>query len=369
MEPTHHGPIPYYFSGTNSRAYHGAHVTPPSKGFTRFEFLIGGTVIDAADYPAPDPGGLYVYEVYPRMMFDSTRFADGSSVEIKLKVWTDDGGYYENAWTATVHNKASLLGRYDMDINPLAWNAGSGVYTQGTDEWIGLSHVADRLTPMNYRISHRITQLGWDKNDMFDSLADCNVLYIHTHGNEAKFWTDKNDYWYSYPNPPLISPENAYPSSTSGDANGFVLLPTRQYAIGEGFPPINSGNVPSINLAFIQTCESGRTNSFAEAFLWPYRNYFTQGYLLPENQAELGYEIPFERDQVEDVTKAFWDFVLRGKSVYEARAMAYEVYSGSNKPGSAPEFLRVWGDFATRLKTVYTGSYVTFGTGAWFRRY
>jgi hypothetical protein len=40
---------------------------------------------------------------------------------------------------------------------------------------------------------------------------------------------------------------------------------------------------------------------------------------------------------------------------------------GSNKPASATEFMHVWGDFDTRLKTVYTGDNRSQTGDQWYR--
>jgi hypothetical protein len=81
---------PNYFSGTNARAHYEAEVDGFFEEITDAWLTIGGTTV--WQLPPPDPGTIrWVIGVNPSAMFDSSHFAPGESVEIKLYVCVNGG--------------------------------------------------------------------------------------------------------------------------------------------------------------------------------------------------------------------------------------------------------------------------------------
>lgn len=243
----------------------------------------------------------------------------------------------------------------------------SGSYATGNPNWKGLDTACDYVEAMNYELVRRVTYFQWNKLELLPAIEDCNVRYIHTHGNSGSFWTDANDYWYSYPNPPSLPPENAYPVTVPmTDPNGFAIKPSRIVGNGTGLPPINSTRNPPINLAFIDACCTGVENYFAEALLYPHGNIYAGTSWWPENQSQVGYSIIAKLDETKPSGQAFWEELMNEKTVDEARQAFFEAYKGSNKPATADQLLHVWGDFYTRMSGVYTGNYGHAPKG-WYR--
>jgi hypothetical protein len=218
---------------------------------------------------------------------------------------------------------------------------------------------------LNYHKVRRITTIGWDRNDFLPGVGDSNVFYVHTHGNDEFFWMDTNDYHYDRLGSPG-PPDNAYAEiAPPSDLHGFALKPTRVTANGSGLPPFNSTGIPPVNLAFVDSCTTGTTNSFALAFLYPYGNSYTPP-LSSEDQAEVGYNITKETEQTRRCNDAFWGALEDGKTVNRARFELFQAYEGTNEPAFATDLLHVWGDFYMRLKGVYTGSeFPTLQTDWW----
>lgn len=362
---------PNYFSGANSRVRAYGCVWNGTLGLTHVRLWIGeGPPL--VDYEVPWHPFLYVNEVQIRIMFDSAHFDDGDVVEVTFELTDTDNVVHQESISIPVYNKASLFGRFDLDCQPLFWKEATGQWSTGGDECFGVPVAEDYFAPygnLNYRNHHRNTMLGWDKVDLLQALSDVNVFYVHTHGSQTHFWTDKNDYHFSYPNPPAISPENAFAVTVplNYQQTGFTLKPTRIAANGTGLPPFNSTGLPPINVAFLDACDAGTDNSFAEALLYPGGNFYT-GYLwFPENQAEVGYAISFQAGQTADCNEAFWGTLADGYTVHEARLEVYEAYDGSNKPANPVDLMHVWGDFYTRLSGVYTGSAYPSPQTTWWR--
>jgi hypothetical protein len=361
-------PVPHYFSGTNSRVHAYGHVTNGTLGITHVRVWIGpgDPIIDEEIPPEPIP---YVYDIQLRIMFDSTRFDDGAQVQVTVELTDSDEHVNSQTMTVPVYNKVSLFGRHDMDVQPLYWE--NGQYVFRGQECYGVPTVEAYFRPLgdlNYHRARVNTTLGWDKYAMLPGVGDSNVFYVHTHGDETSFWTDKNDYHFAYPNPPTIAPENAYALTVpSGDLHGFALKPTRIAANGSGLPPFNSTGIPPVNLAFLDTCGAGTDNDFAEALLYPGGNFYTGYSWYPECQSEVGYAMTKMSDQTRACNEAFWERLEAGYTVHEARLKAYEAYKGDNKPASHIDFMHVWGDFYTRLKGVYSGSIEPSPQPNWWR--
>lgn len=201
-----------------------------------------------------------------------------------------------------------------------------------------------------------MTDIGWTALDVLDDVKVCDVFYMHTHSTGALVWSDSNDYWRQYPsNPPPLTPENIWPIQPP-PSGGYAFLPARVEANGSGLPPYNSTGLPPINLAFLDTCSSGSDNLFAEGLLYPQGNVYTGGPLdFPEDQCEVGFQITALFDNCDGYNQAFWGALADGWDADTARRQLFSAYQGANKPNDPETLVHVWGDWATRLKGVYTG--------------
>lgn len=380
------GSMPAYFSGTNARISATAippiaiatdstpamqpPLSPSNPLIVEAWLYIGGQLTyhyDWSSLPTPRPAP------YPAMtvnvMFDSTHFADGTNLQVEFRVRDENGAIFSSSGYATVYNKATLYGRYDLEIQPLTWNGTE--YVQGDSQnntWASVYGVSDKLTDIGYSINAQRTSIGWTASQMLSDLEPCTLFLAHSHGNENNFWSDHNDYWYHYP--------NAYPYDQSHLSEAIwplpalnrtnVVKPHREQANGTGLPPFNTGT-PPINLAFLKYCHSGDANDFAEAFLYPGGNAYTGYSSFPEDQSLCGYAVSVDTTDSEPVASVFFDALYSGYTVHQSRIALY--YScGTDNANVYEGYLRVYGDFHTRLKGVYTGLSETNPVTAWWRK-
>ncbi len=326
-----------YFSGTNCFASGIA-----STNNTPFEW-----VTDASLYL----NGELVREVHgrndhytPAMLsvnFDSTHFPDGSILSVRMEATSNMGNTGTFVNRGTVYNKATLYGRNEWEANP-AW-ASAGV--PAANQW--LTTILHTTAPQN------ITK-GWDSNAVLNDIIPGTVFYVNTHGNNS-------------PNPLFLSDsdelthvqEFVFPNSSYSTTN--QVLEYRKLAVGSGTPPFNSG-LPPVNLAFLDACLTGLDNAFADAFLWPYTNYFSNSYTV--DQAEVGWRICGLISATARDGQAFWGALAQGYTAHMARDMMVTAYYSPMSPPSATSIVSVWGDYYTRLHTVYTSDDTPSG---WFR--
>ncbi len=358
-----------YASGTNCRgtatcgAAAEAGVTPywDTVVFTELTLGIGGSAIKTV-LPGGRPGPF----ASTTAVWDSTHFAPGSVL------LTADATFHLAKYSppdskdVTVHaevsvpikNLAALYGRYDMDVSPLCWT--NNQWDVGDASWNGSGLVAPILEGINH-VVNVVTDQGWNFGSLASGLNNCSVVYVHTHGATTYFWTDTNDFHYFYPG----AFNNSLDQDVYATQGPYALKPMRLNAIGSGLPPFNSTGNPPITIAFMDACDTGTDNSFADALLPPYTNYYSNPNI--EDQAELGYSFTFLLSRTSAVDTVFWHALSEGKTADEARQEAYGAYQGANTPQDYEHFLHVWGDFYSRLHGVYTGSAVPLAQTAWYR--
>ena len=202
------------------------------------------------------------------------------------------------------------------------------------------------------------TNMPWTFQDVAACNYDCNVVHINTHGNDWDFVSDTNDVWvtgdYDINRKPIYGTYGLIFTDPTVD----YVKPFRVAAHGSGQVPFNSGS-PPMNLVLLDACGSGTYNSFAEAYLYPYGNYFNPAYSW-ECQAECGYVESFVGKCASATSEAFWQALQAGYTAHFARVKAYDAYINTGFDSGAPEnaydFMHVYGDWFTRLKGVYTAN-------------
>jgi|GEM_PF-1692871 len=329
------GDMPKYFSGANNRASAKATVNGTTLGITRWELWLNDQKTAEADVP-PGPLGLYLHEVAPAIMFTSTKFPPGTNISIVLKVWTTDGPDPVEAWSAPVPKKdiAAIFGRSEWEDPPTAPPAGAHA-------------TKPHVQSANYDVSRFFVSPGWNTANVQEALGECSLFYAHTHGDVEKFQTDLDEQF-------------VWAMATYGDPNVLAL---RTAAIGSGLPPFNSTEKPPITIAFMDACETGATDSFSSAFLFPSRNAYSP--MKVENQAYVGWVVSPDVEVSGSASDAFWGSLAAGSTVLSARKAVFvrliEEGHSDIDPGLLTNeimdsFLRIHGDEFTRLHSVYTGN-------------
>jgi hypothetical protein len=319
---------PNYFSGTDCNVAGVVGTNFPQTWMRSAQFYVGGELIDSwtadPNNPAPD---VTFYET-----FDSTHFPDGTPLEVKIVGTNNLGQVYQASMTVPVYNKAALYGRHQWEIDLF----------DGTD---GTPPAQQWLTQMNHTCVV-VTTLGWTAEQILGDIQRCTVFYVNTHGD--------------------ASPE--FESDVDEINGGIVELVTpgevqeaRETGMGAGQPPFNSGT-PPVNLAFVDACETGLNNAFADAFLWPF--YDTNA----TDQAEIGWHINTDTTRTQADGNTFWSYLEQGMTAHLARDAMVDTYLGykPQPPDAESNYVACWGDYFTRLHYVYTGD-DAMGRGGWYR--
>ncbi|GIK31440.1 MAG: hypothetical protein BroJett009_04320 [Armatimonadota bacterium] len=340
------GDMPKYFSGANNRASAKATVNGTTLGITRWELWLNDQKTAEADVP-PGPLGLYLHEVAPAIMFTSTKFPPGTNISIVLKVWTTDGPDPVEAWSAPVPKKdiAAIFGRSEWEDPPTAPTAGAHA-------------TKPHVQSANYDVSRFFVSPGWNVANVQEALGECSLFYASTHGDVEKFQTDLDEQF-------------VWAMEQYGNPN---VLSLRTAAIGTGLPPFNSTERPPITIAFMESCETGATDSFSSAFLFPSRNAYSP--MKVENQAYIGYTIKVGVDIAREVSDTFWRAMERGSTVLGARWSVFMHLIDAGLSDLNPDDLThdmlnlimpIYGDTFTRLHSVYTGNSDPQLASQWWR--
>jgi hypothetical protein len=335
-------------------------------------------------------------------MFDSTHFPSGQPVEVRFVATDTDGDTTSASISPVAKNKASVFGRYDLEVSQLTWiftrppDPSQGEYLFGDDSWAGTSAAAAKLAAMNDAVFGPETGLGWPALGFLAMVEAATVVYVNTHGGPmgnagtgatTAFESDAMDFWFWYDSAPPNSHPNYAEDFVTGSFENHLMrqykpiLPRRVAANGSGLPPFNTGE-PPINLAFVDGCEcglgpsQGYVQEFSGAFLYPGGNWYEGIGSYPEDQSYCSYLIDVDIDRTKAVVQVFFSSLRDGYTVHQARIFAYDdAYAGAHDdPGSAFEWMVVYGDWHTRLHGVYTGVSDVFSDGSpvpitqWFRQ-
>lgn len=332
------------------------------------QLFVDTTLVKAWENPEPDFGPL---SVAVNAMFDSTHFAEGTQVRVKFVAWDNYGRRYPLTGyafcEAPVDNTSVVYGRYDMEVDPIAWDWDLKKYTFPGDTYMTALPAETRISAMGYRTYRLERSIGWSAAQHLADIGVPNVIYVASHGgasDNSRYWTDINDYTWQYAWKPAGPPDWSFEriiGTPTGRPNEFPVLPVRQAANGTGLPPFNTGR-PPVNLAFIMACHTGETNDLS-AFLYPFGNAYVGTSEFSEDQAYCGYVGGPAGSQLRSQVEVFFDALTVGYTCHLARNLAMDAYYVQ-----PPDiWLNVYGDFAMKLKGVYDGNPDAPASLAWYR--
>lgn len=219
----------------------------------------------------------------------------------------------------------------------------------------GASVVADLLYLVNYHVFE--TNGAWS-GQWFENDIRGSIIYVNSHGGPGYHLSG------------IMSPQESINSDNIRDYN----YPTgRQLNNGTGWPPMNSTGLPPINLLLLEVCEAGSDGSFATA-LYPYGNIYSP--YTVENQAVHAYTVFTRSADSEASAQALVGQLVIGKSILQASTyllanaedldiMCSDTNPGTNRPLSLTTDRAIYGDFATRIRNVYTG--LSGNSTNWYR--
>ena len=239
-DPTH----PRFFSGTNCSAIASA---PATSGYvSHAQLLVGGTDVkdyydtSYANHPAAGPFvtlGTNQTSALLSVNFDSTHFADASSVPIKMLITDTAGNNYDASVAANAYNKAYSLGNYQP-------SGGSLVYGQ-----VAAANASSAFSGMNCPGSPTTTD---GKTTILANLHTYTVFYIWTHGLDLpSVFGD----CFAFPNSPDANYLYARASDDLTGATGVTQAVASK-----------SVSVPPYNFAFCDACLTAQNNLMAGAF-------------------------------------------------------------------------------------------------------
>lgn len=335
--------MPYYWSGTNCRGYGNLYVYPPITGvpiapqFDSAALFVGGYLVRTWERNTND---IPIQHVFLGVMFDASHFDALSSIEVKITGYDNLGRYYEGVGTAQNLNRARCYQFWDFPQAP------------GGD---GASIAYTRFSAMKYASSYH--NGGWS-DSYFVGLLWGSVLYVNTHGSPG-------------------SHSGGYPSAGSIKAlpteGAFDYLSFRTEHNGNGLPPYNSTELPSINLSLNECCNCGDDDQFLSTLL-PFANYYIDYW---ENQAVHAYSVFTLVGSGEAMADVQTKVLASGGSVLQMKvemalsAVDEQIYCSDERDGDVRPMNQlsdqvILGDHYARAKNVYIPGYG--GTSeAWYR--
>lgn len=344
--PGYGNPMPYYFSGTNCRAQGEVVADFGPQGQVGYIVYAALTLEDSAGEITVDSyldtGEPHLSHVTLAASFDSSHFPHGALVPVRIRAWDQFNREYFSIGVTETVNRA-LLYNYPF------LQAGS----YGASE--AQSHMSDR----NYDLSTKLDN-AWTRESLIADLETCSLLYVATHSEPKKQWN---------PPPPGIT----YPlwSDPPDDPN---YLDLRMEDVGSGLPPLNSTQEPPIWFFWLDSCLAGGTNAFNSA-LWPGNTIYDPP---NTNQCTLANAVGVPIVELEVRADEIWEQLAEGYTAHYARSWLGASAEALNLHAVVPApqgdiwrrwqtyDMRLWGDFTTRVKTVYTGTN-TIPAG-WFRQ-
>ncbi len=324
------GPMPNYWSGTNCRASGWAQVGEP---IFAAELSLNGEIVNSWEC---DPEDVPPMVFSLKAMFDSSHFANGTTVEVTFSVFTFPTGWWEISSNPdpVVKNKLMIFEHPDPEIAP------NPSYT-----------VNVQMSGKNYAI---FLQNGgnWFEADYWNALNGSSAVFYGGHGTT-------NDHWDSL--------------DFGMDAGEYETKRTIQ--IGSGLPPFNSTGAPPVFFCHIVACGCGNTNNF-KTVLYPY--YMGWGGPYLEDQALLAHRYSVYLAEYYGIASRIWMPMSTGATAYRAVAEfsqyitdnpdEYHTEQNNQLRSMVPSDLNlVCGpDNGTmRIKSVYTGTNVA--SIGWYR--
>lgn len=361
--------MPSYWSGTNCKIGFVCATEPDPANpmlieptIRGYEIFIGGEL--TASYHAP-PMGPYLFAITRNVVFDSTHFGEGSSIDVKVKVYATDGTFQETTASRPVVNRSRLLVQKDfllLNLFPYA-------------EQIQMAGVHSSA---NYHTATRFDST-WTKSDLRSDVKMSTIFSVQTHGSNGS---------NNFPGAKIVD-NNHIPKRADdplGEAWRFYALEihapfysaesARIEAIGEGptpsndaLPPYNDGE-PVLTIAFVNSCHTGTTNAFKSALTWPLGTRYSPN--PPggdENEAVVSFEPTAYFPESRYGELVFWQKLLQsGWTVDEARDAAVDEYNSKvnqfnqlrdedDDKSVQLEYtdMTLFGDFSAKAKSVYGG--------------
>lgn len=328
--------MPNYFSSTNCRASGNAMVYGPVLGspayFVWGELALNGHVVDSFSYVSGEPQPL---SLPLQARFDSTYFGDGGTIVVSLEALDNFGRLNSASNSAPLKNKAKLFQLEEFSDSILE-NA--------------IPPVNSALMSVDYATTVH-NDSSWTHQTIRDELSDCAILFIASHGNKLSH---------------LLG--NLMPLYAD------FYRPYREFVNGSGLPPFNSSGSPPTALMHLLACWCGSPspvwpveNRFAQV-MYPYDTAYNEG---TANQALIAYDGEIVIDEMALLASRFTNYAVnetwtineaRDRTLY-ANILFEDIHirvkvGGELKVMNVREEMRLWGDFHTRIKWLYTGSIV-----------
>lgn len=228
--PNHHqgsSAMPLWFSGTNCDACGIAGTNTPGAWINHVQLLINGTVVRDVFYPSPSP-----FPAQPSAVFDSTHFADGSSITITIKAWDSAGGYNEASNSAPAYNKAYVFG------NVVPGSGGIGTLQRG---YYAAQMIAGHFGSANHAVdpASPTTAVNQRKSAILNKIKWATAFAAYTHGD-----------------PGLIG------DSATNNPDGDWVTSSEIY----NKRITKTASEPPYNFVLIDACSVGITDSISNAF-------------------------------------------------------------------------------------------------------
>ncbi len=276
--------------------------------------------------------------------YASTHFVDNSPVNMRLKgkfyfMWgvaqpgepIEPVEQIEKSWECkklidTTYNKASILGYWGQATESDKLEGSTDERKHGALTSKGL------LEAMNHSITYYDRSPNWFLENAKAAILPCTAFYVNSHGG----------------NFPLF--QNNIGGSGDDSTDPGPVLEQRQLAGTLHYPPVN--------LAYLDACQTavtstgGENHGFSLSFLYPLPEAGSEGI----DRAEVGWRTAEDSIHTNTCCQAFWFSISAGKTANEARNDAIVAVNLEFGTAYTPtNEVAVFGDYFTRLNSVYTG--------------
>lgn len=353
--------FPLYFSGTNCRAFGEVYIYSdpippnPKRNLTEATLYVGGEQVAGWQNPIqnPTPRQPACLRISLSAIFDSTHFPSQTQIRVRITGKDNLGGIYDSDITQGIKQAKAK--------NAVLLAEETRMYSPPGVPYAGLTQ-AQTTGPAFFASTYSTKILDttpWDANAYFNAFKqpDINVDSLVAHG----------------------LPDNHNTNFETSEVYAQDYMANQIANIGtSALPPFNTSTVPPLNFLHVLTCQSGSPsindpdgNQYGSA-LWPHFNHYSP--IPNENQAALTYAVFLFIPHLPLYSKAIADEMMAGKTADKARDWVFRnltLFCSDTGGGAATlraatvDDTRLWGDFHTRIRTVYTGD-SSAPTGAWY---
>lgn len=275
---------------------------------TNYKLKVGGTVVYNRDFNPPYAEYWFDHAI----TWDTTHFADGAQVIVRVEATDTNGDVSHDEFTVTVYNKAYVLGNRFTNQGVTA------------ADWITV-----RANGMNH--NNPLKSTIDRKNTILNNLPPYTAFHIWTHGNAGVF----GDCQY-----------------VPGNGNDFLVFANEATAAVANKTP----NEPPYNFVNINGCLTGSDDTLADAF--------GTGNFSGPDRAFLGWGTAF-LDSAHNLNwvNRVWQNLQNGETLQEAVDLSSAVSSpDANNVGDGAATPVIMGDACMKLHSVYGGQ-----PGQWYR--